>query len=169
MDINFQKRLENADNLADIFEVVKNAVMEGIGDSRGGLMLGLADLGNHPNGFFGAFFTVGTNIIVMNRTPLQRIKETQPELYKPYAFHILLHEYLHSLGYIDEKRTRNLVYWVASEIFGDDHVVTQMAIDMSKFFPNLTYPATDYLPEDIEQLELEMIRDFDRSSINYIR
>jgi hypothetical protein len=47
-------------------------------------------------------------------------------------------------------------------------VVTQMAIDISKFFPNLTYPATDYLPENLETLELEMIKDFDRSSISYI-
>jgi len=27
-------------------------------------MLGLANLGNHPEGFFGAFYPVGSNVIV---------------------------------------------------------------------------------------------------------
>jgi hypothetical protein len=42
----------------------------------------------------------------MNRIPLQRIGETRPELYKPYAFYILLHEYFHSLGYLNEGTVR---------------------------------------------------------------
>ena len=84
--------LENAHSLADIFEVVKRAVENDVGYARGGLMLALADLGNHPQGFIGAFFPVGTNIIVMNKVPLARIKETQPELYQYYAFHVPLDE-----------------------------------------------------------------------------
>ncbi|MFQ6061542.1 MAG: hypothetical protein ACE5KV_09700 [Thermoplasmata archaeon] len=63
---------------------------------RAGLMLGIADLGNHPRGFLGAFYPVATNIIVLNRVPLNWIKETNPELYKPYVFHVLLHEYVHA-------------------------------------------------------------------------
>ena len=166
MDINFQKRLENADTLADIFEVVKNAALESVGNSRGGLMLGLADLGNHPYGFFGAFFTVGTNIIVMNRTPLQRIKETQPELYKPYAFHILLHEYLHSLGYLNERAVRRLVYKISKELFGKDHLVTQIAANTTKFIPNLAYPAISWMPKN---LDIDLVEGFDRSSaMSYI-
>ncbi|KPQ42420.1 MAG: hypothetical protein MPEBLZ_03049, partial [Candidatus Methanoperedens nitroreducens] len=51
-------------------------------------MLGLANLGNHPEGFFGGFYPVGSNVIVMNKIPLERIKETRLELYKPYAFHV---------------------------------------------------------------------------------
>ena len=86
------KQLEDATTLADIFEVVKAVVLRSTGKSRGGLMLGIANLGNHPKGFFGGFFTTGSNIIIMNKIPLQRIKETKSELYKPYAFHILLHE-----------------------------------------------------------------------------
>ncbi|TRZ90179.1 MAG: hypothetical protein D4R88_04115 [Methanosarcinales archaeon] len=46
-----------------------------------------------------AFYPVGTNVIVMNKIPLERIKETRPELYKPYIFHasitpLLPHYYL---------------------------------------------------------------------------
>jgi hypothetical protein len=74
--------------LADIFEVVKSLVQKGTGKCRGGLMLGIANLGNSPEEFLGGFFTIGPNIIVMNRIPLQRIGETRPELYEPYAFYI---------------------------------------------------------------------------------
>ena len=96
--IDFSRLLDDSKTLADIFEVVKRAVMEFKGRTRSGLMLALSDLGNRPNGFFGGFFQVGSNIIVMNRIPLARIKETKPDLYKPYAFHVLLHEYLHTLN-----------------------------------------------------------------------
>ena len=161
-------KLEEANSLSDIFEIVKDAVRKVMKTGRAGLTLGLAEMGGGEDYWIGAFYPVGSNTIVMNKTSLRRISETDPQLFNAYAFHVLLHEYLHSLGYIDEKRTRNLVYWVACELFGEDHVVTQMALDISRFFPNLTCPATDYLPENIEQLELEMIKDFDRSSINYI-
>lgn len=69
-------------------------------------MLGKANLGNHPHAFFGAFYPVGSNIIVINEIPLQRIKETNPALYKPHAFHVQLHEYLHALGYFSENAVR---------------------------------------------------------------
>jgi len=51
MRIDYKTRLEEARSLADIFEVVKSLVLNSIGKSRGGLMLGMADLGNHPQGF----------------------------------------------------------------------------------------------------------------------
>jgi len=91
----------NRKELPDIFEVVKAAVWECQRKSRGGLMLGLPILGITRR-IFGAFYPVGSNVIVMNKIPLERIKETRLELYKPYAFHVLLHEYLHTLGYMSE-------------------------------------------------------------------
>jgi hypothetical protein len=163
--MDFKKLLNNAETLADIFEVVKNAVVKSMGRSRGGLMLGLSDLGNHPQGFFGAFFPVGTNIIVMNKVPLQRIKDTQPKLYKPYAFHVLLHEYLHTLGYLDENVVRRKVYQISAELFGTEHPTSQIAKDTRRFFPNLVYPNLAWQPED---LQIELVEDFDRSSVNYI-
>jgi hypothetical protein len=45
MKSNFDTRLQNATSLADIFEVVKAAVLESDKKSRSGLMLGLADFG----------------------------------------------------------------------------------------------------------------------------
>ncbi len=92
MDEQLIKLFEKAETLSDIFEVVKTTVEKTTGKSRGGIMLGLANLGNQPNGFFGAFYPVGSNIIVMNNVPLQRIKESDPSLWKPYVFHVQLHE-----------------------------------------------------------------------------
>lgn len=161
---NFQTRLEQARTLADIFEVVKDAVRVSTGKSRGGLMLGLANLGNHPQGFLGAFYPVGSNVIVMNKVPLHRIKETDPQLYKPYIFHILLHEYLHSLGILSESLVRQMVYEITKTIFGDNHLATTFAKDTTRFFPNLVYPYAAWRADD---MRIELVEGFDRSSASY--
>ncbi len=165
MKADFNVLLQNASTLADIFEVVKATVLESAKISRSGLMLGLADLGNHPNGWFGAFYPVGTNIIVMNKIPLKRIMQTNPKLFKPYAFHVLLHEYIHSLGYLEEDEARNKVYEISQAVFGENHPVTQLARDATQFFPNLVYPSISWQPED---LQIELVKDFDRGSVCYI-
>jgi len=158
----FASDLESTRNLPDIFELVKTAVRKSTGMERGGLMLGLADLGGGPEGLIGAFYPVATNIIVMNKSPLQRIKETDPALYKPYSFHILLHEYLHTLGIIDEAATRRKAYEISAELFGKEHVVTRLAADLSKFIPKLVYPIYGWRPS--EDYRLELVKGFDRSS-----
>lgn len=163
--VDFKTRLEEAKTLADIFEVVKAIVLKSMKKSRGGLMLGMADLGNHPKGFLGGFFTVGSNVIVLNKNPLQRITETRPELYKPYAFHVLLHEYIHSLGFLDERMVNSKVYEITKEAFGEEHLATQIAASTESFIQHLVYPDTAWKPDD-DRMELE--KDFDRSSVSYI-
>lgn len=156
------KDLESARDLADIFELVKTTVRKATGRERAGLMLGLANLGGGPEGFVGAFYPVATNIIVMNSLPLNRIKETDPSLYKPYVFHILLHEYLHTLGIIDEAATRQKAYEISAAAFGENHPVTQFAADLSRFIPKLVYPIYGWRPQ--QEFQLELIKGFDRSS-----
>jgi len=162
---NFHTRLENAKTLADIFEVVKASVWESQRKSRAGLMLGLANLGNHPQGFFGAFYPVGSNVIVMNKIPLERIKETRPELYKPYIFHVLLHEYMHTLGYLSESGVRVMVLEITRSVFGEEHLATRIAADTTHFFKNLVYPNAAWQPDD---MNLELVEGFDRGSTSYI-
>ncbi|MBW6519177.1 MAG: hypothetical protein K0A89_11835 [ANME-2 cluster archaeon] len=161
----FPARLDGARTLADIFELVKEIVWNRRMKSRAGLMLGLADMGNSPEGFVGAFFTVGSNFIVMNRIPLERIKETRPELYKPFAFHVLMHEYIHSLGYLDEQLVRQMVYDISSAVLGESHLATQLAQDPTRFIPNLAYPDLAWRPKD---LRMELVQGFDRGSVCYI-
>lgn len=157
-----EKKLETAKDLADIFELVKSTVRRAIGQERAGLMLGLANLGGGPEGFVGAFYPVATNIIVMNTLPLKRIRETDPALYKPYVFHILLHEYLHTLGIIDEAAARQKAYEISEAAFGKDHPVTQFAADLSRFIPKLVYPVYGWQPQ--QEYKLELVKGFDRGS-----
>lgn len=161
----YSKKLEQAKNIPDIFELVKTVVYEITGRSRAGLMLGLADLGNQPGGFFGGFFYVGTNIIIMNRIPFLRIKETTPNLFNPYVFHVLLHEYLHSLGYLDEDDVRIRAANISEKAFGTEHVATRIAADTNHFFPNLVFPNVSWQPED---MKITLVEGFDRGSVNYI-
>ena len=165
MKIDYGSRLDEAKSLADIFEVVKSLVLNSTGKCRGGLMLGMANLGNHPQGFFGGFFTTGSNVIVLNKIPLQRIKETRPALYKPYVFHVLLHEYIHSLGYLDDGEVRSKVHHITREALGDEHLATKMAANAEGFIKHLAYPDISWKPDDTG---LELVEGFDRSSVSYI-
>ncbi|MBI0583571.1 MAG: hypothetical protein ISF22_05020 [Methanomassiliicoccus sp.] len=161
----YPARLEKSKDLADIFEVVKDAVEAQLGLSRGGLMLGIAELGGRPDSWIGGFYPVATNIIVMNRGPMNRILREQPELYKSYCFHILLHEYIHTVGYMDEALTRRRALEISDRLFGKDHLATKMAADIGQFFPYLTYALPQEPPED---LDMELVRGFDRSCASYI-
>jgi hypothetical protein len=162
----FEERLEEAEGFADIFELVKEGVRKVYKTGRAGLTLGLAELGGSEDGWIGAFYPMGSNIIIMNKTPLRSIFQENPALFKPYSFHILLHEYLHSLGFIDEKTTRSIVYYISKELFGENHIVTKMAEDIGKYIPRIVYPPIEWQPE--EELHIEMVEDFDRSSTEYI-
>ncbi len=163
--MSYSESLDRSRNLSEIFEVVKRVVQENLRQLRAGLMLGLADLGNHPSGFIGAFYPLASNVIVMNKVPLKRIQETNPELYKPYAFNVLLHEYLHTLGYLEEVTVRRIVLQLSRKAFGEEHLATQVATDYSAFFPNLVYPEVAWQPEE---LSLEIVSDFDQSNATYI-
>jgi len=161
----FEEKLERSKGLAEIYELVKEAVCFAIKRERAGLMLGLADLGQQSGFFIGGFYAFGSNILVMNKRILNRILNTRPELFKPYAFYILLHEYLHSLGFLDEEGVRNLTYSISLKCFGEEHAVTQMAKDFSRFFPSIAFPDSNYSPPG-EQIEI--IKDFDKSYSAYI-
>jgi len=151
--------------IIDVFEVVKEVVRIREGRSRAGLMLGLQELGASLDGFVGAYYPVASNIIVMNKTVLRRIKETNPKLLKPYTFHILLHEYIHSLGYLDEQTTRQKTYEISKAVFGEKHVVTKLSTDMKRFFPSLVYPFYGWVPTK-EMPVIELVQGFDSSSTN---
>ncbi len=162
--MDFPTKLKESRGLPDIFELVKRAVDTILGRSRAGLMLALADLGNHPHGFFGAFYPIATNVIVMNKVPLLRIRETNPDLYRHYAFYVLLHEYLHSVGFVDELVCRNQAHRIAQTLFGPEHLVTQVSEDFTRFFPNLVFPEAAWQPRE---LSLEFVPGFDRGSASY--
>src|SRR6059058_5254437 len=130
--MDFNAKLEQARTLADVFELVKRAVEAVLGRTRAGLMLALADLGNHPQGFLGAFYPVASNVIVMNKVPLLRIQEADPRLYKTYAFYVLLHENLHSIGFVDERGCCGQPHRVRESHCGVDHLGTPISADTAR-------------------------------------
>lgn len=154
--------------LIETFEEVKKIVRKSEGRSRAGLMLGFQELGSSMNGFIGAYYPVASNIIVMNQTPIRRIVETNPELLKPYGFHVLLHEYIHSLGFLNEAITRQKTYEISKEHFGEKHIITQLCTNIIQFFPDLVYPIYGWIPLE-KTPPIEIIKGFDKSNTqNYI-
>jgi predicted Zn-dependent protease with MMP-like domain len=158
--------LENARNLSDVFELVKEAVRKTTGRSRAGLMLGLSEMGAGERGFVGAYYPVDSNIIVVNRTILERLAENNPKLYNPYAFNILLHEYLHSLGLLDEQLTRQKTYEITKKMLGEEHPATEIALDLGRIIPDVVYPEAGWQPDGFAPVEL--VKDFARSDTRYI-
>src|SRR3989344_9135574 len=106
----FDKKITGAKSISDIFEIVKSSVFEYLGAEQAGLMVGVSDLGSFNNGFIGAFYSLDANMIIINKRPLARLLQTNPSIYKHYLFHVILHEYIHSVGSLDELQTRQLVY-----------------------------------------------------------
>jgi hypothetical protein len=142
-------------HLVDVFELVKEVVRLREGESRPGLVLGLQELGASWDGFIGAYYPITSNTIVINKTLLRRIHEINASLLEPYAFHVLLHEYIHSLGYFDEQATRRKTYEISRNLFGERHIVTQLAINTKRFFPSLVYPIYGWHPpKEISTIEL---------------
>ena len=161
----YKKSLKKANNFSDIFLLVKKIVQDYLGKDQAGLLVGLSDLGTYGQSFLGAFYSLDANTIIINKRPLNRIKQTQPNLYNPYVFHVLLHEYIHSLEVFDECQVRMLVYEITKKYFGENHLATQLALDLEKFIPNLTLGMEFEAPEDIN---IEFISGIDRDNTDYI-
>jgi hypothetical protein len=85
-------------------------------------------------------------------------------LLTPYIFSVLLHEYLHSLGFFDENQVRTMSHEICCKAFSPNNITTQITKDMKNFFPNFVYP------EGAPQVNgpVKLVPDFDRSSIRYI-
>lgn len=162
----FIEKYNLSESLSEIFELVKEGVKNILGKERAGLMLGLTDLGMNAGWFIGGFYPVSSNIIVMNKIPLRVLEETQPELVKPYCFHILLHEYLHSLGILDEKYTEMITYFISRRMFGEEYIATKMSRSFSKYFPNFMFPRLGWQPQS--DYSIELVQEFDSSNISYI-
>ena len=163
-EINFSDR-ELQQDLINTFEDVKKVVKKYEGRSRAGLMLGLQEIGATMDGFIGAYFPISSNIIVINKTPLRRINETNHNLLIPYGFHVLLHEYIHSLGFLDEAFTKQKTYEISKKQFGERHVITKLSTDMKQFFPNLVYPIQGWFPPKGTPV-IEIVRGFDYSNFD---
>lgn len=162
----YEKELERAKTFSDIFEIVKEITRQHLGIEQAGLMVGISDLGAFDRGFIGAFYSLNSNMIIINKRPLARILQTNPSLYNYYIFHVMLHEYIHSIGSYDEAQTRHFVYEISEHYFGANHLVAQLASNIEKFMPNLAYPTHGFQPP--QDINIEFVRGIDRKNTNYI-
>jgi hypothetical protein len=168
--VKMQVGLEASENFGDIFEIVKKSVKQQLGMERAGLMLVLADLPMH----LGAFHGVGTNQIVMNRALLDRIVAAgHPRSHiNAFVYSILLHEYLHSLGVIDESEVRRLVNEISLNTFGPNHPAFTIASkgpwSLLREVGFVDTHISDERRLELKQRRAELITDFDRSHRSYI-
>jgi len=121
----FRSRLENAAKYGEIWEVVKDTVKFTLNKYRRGMMLFLDDLSIR----LGAYHPLGTNNIVLNRTLVQMVEGAikSKRVVNALIYNLLLHEYLHALGEISELKVRQLVYKIAQQCFGENHIATLIA------------------------------------------
>ena len=164
MNMNLAESLGRCADFSCIFDLVKTAVELTMNRRRVGLILGLQRLPKH----IGAFHQLGSNFIIMNKTLLERVLQSRDRmLVNAYVFHILLHEYIHSLGYANEQETQIITHTVSEQTLGIDHPATKIArygigavlADMPKF---------NYHDRETEKNgSIEIVRDIESDNLNY--
>ncbi len=155
--------LERTADFDSVFRVVRGAVHRVLGIERPGLGLGLSDL---PP-YVGAYWQVTGNLIVLNEglVAAMRANATSPLEFNSFVYVILAHEYLHSLGYLDERSVRRVTAEVTRGAFGPEHPATRMAEgDLWRLYPFLAYAPGGH------GQRLKVVPRFDLASTqNYIR
>ncbi len=144
-----------------VFTVVKATVMAAIRKERSGLGLALSDLPST----LGAFWQVGGNYIVMNQVLIDAMTRltSSPREFNSFIYMILTHEYLHSLGYIDEMEARKMTAIVAKKAFGENHPAYIMSNgDLWSLYPELRTVSGGI------GNSMKIIGNFDSSSTSYI-
>lgn len=157
-----RRLLASARSFDEIFNMVKVATENELGRHRAGLTLVLGDIPNNV----GAYHEMGSNAIVMNRNLLKIVRKLSRSAAKTnsYIFMILLHEYLHSLGFADDRQVRLLSKRITEKFLGGTHLAAEMAVKpLDQFFPELSQYAA-FRDKGI----YETVRRFDSSSTPYI-
>jgi hypothetical protein len=155
-------RLDEAKGYSEIWELVKNTVKNALGEHRVGIMLFLDDLPMR----LGAYHPVGTNNIVLNRALVQAVEAATKSqlLVNAFVYILLLHEYLHALGYVREAEARRLVYRVSQRSFGEEHIVSRLA----RSSPWALLKGVPLSLIEGPKRVMEIVKDFEQSNQKYI-
>ena len=156
-----RRSVDRAQSFDEIFGLVKRIVEEELGAHRAGLSLVLTSMSNEV----GAYYPVGSNMIVVNMSLINGLKKVtkNPREVSAFIFMVLLHEYLHSLGYLDEKRVRDLSLMISKNALGFDHPAVKFA--NSNWLE--TYPQLGLAEQGFSK-DFEVVTKFDSSSTSYI-
>jgi hypothetical protein len=155
-------RLDEARGYSEIWELVKDTVQTSLAKHRVGIMLFLDDLPLQ----LGAYHPVGTNNIILNRRLVQIVEAStkSQRLVNAFVYILLLHEYMHALGYVREAEARQLVYEVSQKSFGDDHIASKLA----RTSPWTLLENVPLSPIDAPKQAMEIVKDFEKSNRKYI-
>ncbi|MCL5679546.1 MAG: hypothetical protein M1301_04925 [Candidatus Thermoplasmatota archaeon] len=157
----FVNSLDSRMDYDSIFEVVKESVRYVTGKARSGIGLALSDLPST----LGAYWQVGGNYIVMNENLVRamlKLSGSERE-FNSFIYMILAHEYIHSLGYIDEMEAREMTAKVARAAFGEKHHAARMSAgDVWNMYPQLKYAGSG------NGSSLRIVSKFDSSATSYI-
>jgi hypothetical protein len=154
----YRSRTENAASYSDVWEIVKDTVEFALHKRRDSMMLFLDDLPIQ----LGAYHPLGTNNIVLNRVLVQIVEaavETK-RVVNALIFNLLVHEYLHALGEVSEGAVRELVIEVARKCFGEDYIVTQVAVKS----PWALLRGIPLQSVNVPKRVMEIVRDFEKTN-----
>jgi len=159
----FREKVAGLKDFNEAFELVKAVVLQRFKMHRAGLSLILQMMPSN----LGAYHMLGSNAIVMNSYLLAAVKKIagSTEEYNSYMFMVLAHEYLHSLGIVDENTVRQMTYQLCKWMLGDDHVSTKMA----KEDPSTLYPQLRSLMQTQFSRDFKVVNNFDRVNQTYIQ
>jgi hypothetical protein len=158
----YASRIEEANGFSEVWEIVKETVKKALGKHRVGMMLFLDDL---PL-YLGAFHPLGTNNMVLNRTLVQIVESVtnSKQLVNAFVYSLLVHEYLHALGYVSEAEVRFLVYKISKECFSENHVVTKLAEES----PWALLKGIPLRAIEPPKHAMEIVKDFEKPNEGYI-
>lgn len=157
-----QRRLDNAQGYSEVWEIVKENVKDVLNQQRRGMMLFLDDMPLR----LGAYHPLGTNNIVLNRALVQIVEANtkSKKLLNAFVYTLLLHEYLHTLGYVQEAEVRPLVYKISKTCFGKEHITTRLAeLGPWSLLQDLPLDALN-APKRV----MEIVKDFEKTNQRYI-
>ena len=158
---NYRDKIFDLSDFNEAFELVKSTVESKFKMHRAGLSLILQGL---PT-ILGAYHIMGSNLIIVNKRILNIIKKYKSqEKYNSYLFMVLAHEYLHSLGVIDELQVRKMTYDLISSLVGEDHIAARMA----RYQPWDLFPELRYFQNYSFEQKFEIIKNFDNTTQSYI-
>ena len=155
-------KLERAEGYGEVWKIVKDTVKNYLGKCRVGMMLFLDDLPLN----LGAYHPVGTNNIVLNKALVEIVEamvKTKLEV-NAFIYTILVHEYVHALGYLSEEEAQRLVFQISRNSFGENHLATTLAKNspwsLLKGVPIHGLPAP--------KSGMEIVKDFEKPNQDYV-
>ena len=158
---NYRDKILKLADFNEAFELAKNAVEVKFKMHRAGLAWYLQGMPTN----LGAYHVLGSNLIIMNKSILNIVKNYKSkEEYNSYLFMILVHEYLHSFGIIDEGEVRKMTYALISPLLGEDHYATKMA----RYQPWNLFPELNLFRSDNFEQKFEIVKNFDKTTQYYI-